>query len=269
MITVFRLNDLSGNYFTILLRNSVIEQLKQAFHGQDTFSRDALHRFYLQFDPELKDATFRWRIYNLKEQNLIRPISRNEFTFTYKPFFTPEIGEGEQKLFSLVEKGFKELKKAVFSTRIINEFMLHQPVRYFTLVEVEKAAIESVFFYLKDRGIRNIFLQPEEKALQWYVSELDNAIILQSLVSKAPLQKLRKIGTTTLEKLLVDLYCDKKLFYTYQGAELSFIINNAYRRYSIDFTKLFSYAKRRNRETDLREFLSDKTEIPKTILNDR
>lgn len=120
--------------------------------------------------------------------------------------------------------------------------MLHQPVRFLILVEVEKEALEPVFYNLKDNGIRNVFLQPEEKELLRYVNELDNAIILQSLVSKAPLQKVKKISTTTLEKLLVDLFCDKKLFYTYQGSEMIFIFNNAYRRYSIDFTKLFSYA---------------------------
>jgi hypothetical protein len=254
---------------TLLSPNFIIEQLKQAFNGQDSISREALHRFYLQFEPELKENTFRWRIHNLKEKNLIRPISRHEFSLVYKPVFKPEIGEGEQKIFSLIEKGFKVLKKAVFSTRIINELMLHQPIRFLTLVEVEKDALESVFYYLKDNGTRNVFLQPEEKELHRYASELDNAVILQSLVSKAPLQKIKKISTTTLEKLLVDLFCDRKLFYAYQGSELVFIFNSAYRRYSIDFTRLFSYAQRRNRKTDLMEFLLDKTDLPKTILNDR
>lgn len=251
-----------------MARNFIIEQLKQKFKDQESFSREALYNFYLQFEPELKETTFRWRIYNLKEKKLIRPISRTDFTLLYKPVFKPDIGEAEQKIFALIQKGFKELKKSILSTRIINEFMLHQPVRFFILVEVEKEALESVFYYLKDNGIRNVFLQPEEKELQRYANELDNAIILQSLVSKAPLQTVKKVSTTTLEKLLVDLFCDKKLFYTYQGSEMIFIFNNAYRRYSIDFTKLFSYAQRRNRETGLMDFLTDKTDIPKTILND-
>ena len=251
-----------------MARNFIIEQLKQKFKNQESFSREALYNFYLQFEPELKETTFRWRIYNLKEKKFIRPISRTNFTLLYKPVFKPDMGEPEQKISALIEKGFKRLKKSVISTRIINEFMLHQPVRFFILVEVEKEALESVFYYLKDNGIRNVFLQPEEKELQRYVNELDNAIILQSLVSKAPLQTVKKISTTTLEKLLVDLFCDKKLFYTYQGSEMIFIFNNAYRRYSIDFTKLFSYAQRRSRETGLMDFLTDKTDIPKTILND-
>ncbi len=251
-----------------MARNFIIEQLKQKFKDQELFSREALYNFYLQFEPELKETTFRWRIYNLKQKKIIRPISRTDFTMLYKPVFKRDMGEPEQKISALIEKGFKGLKNSIISTRIINEFMLHQPVRFFILVEVEKEALESVFYYLKDNGIRNVFLQPEEKELQRYVNELDNAIILQSLVSKAPLQTVKQVSTTTLEKLLVDLFCDKKLFYTYQGSEMIFIFNNAYRRYSIDFTKLFSYAQRRNRETGLMDFLTDKTDIPKTILND-
>lgn len=249
-------------------RNFIIEQLKKTFRDQESFSREALYQFYLGFEPDLKETTFRWRIYDLKEKKIIRPISRTEFTMAYKPIFKPEIGESEQKIYTLLGKGFRELKKSVFSTRIINEFMLHQPVRFFTLTEVAKEGLESAFFYLKDNGIRNVFLQPEEKELQRYISELDNAVILQPLISKAPLQKIRKTSTATLEKLLVDLFCDKKLFFTYQGAELVFIFNNAYRKYTIDFTKLFSYARRRNREQELMDFVAEKTDIPKTILND-
>lgn len=251
-----------------MARDYIIKQLKQAFSGQESFSREALYDFYLRFEPDLKETTFRWRIYNLKEKKLIRPISRNEFTLVYKPVFKPQLEEGERRIASLLEKGFRSLKHAVWSTRIINEFMLHQPVRFFTIVEVERDAMESVFFYLKDNNIKNVFLQPEEKEIERYVNEIQNAVILQSLVSKAPLQKVKKISTITLEKLLVDLYSDKKLFTAHQGTELVYIFNNAYHRYSIDFTKLFSYAQRRRKETDLIDFLSDKTDIPKTILND-
>lgn len=251
-----------------MTKDFIIEQLKQTFGGQESFPREALYDFYKRFEPDLKETTFRWRIYNLKEKKLIRPISRSEFTLAYKPFFKPHLEDTERKVASLLDKGFKSLKYAVWSTQIINEFMLHQPARSLTVVEVERDAMESVFFYLKDKGIKNVFLQPEEKELDRYVSEQNNAIILQSLVSKAPLQKIKKISTITLEKLLVDLYSDRKLFNAQQGSELAFIFNNAYNRYSIDFTKLFSYAERRRKETGLIDFLSDKTDIPKTILND-
>lgn len=251
-----------------MARDYVIEQLKQQFNGQESFSREALYDFYRHFEPDLKETTFRWRIYNLKEKKIIRPLSRNEFTLAYKPIFKLHLEDTERRIGLLLEKTFKSLKYAVWSTRIINEFMLHQPVRFCTIVEVERDAIESVFFQLKDNNIKNLFLQPEEKELDRYVSELNNAVIVQPLVSKAPLQRIKKINTVTLEKLLVDLFSDRKLFGAQQGSELVVIFNNAYHRYAIDFTKMLSYAQRRRKETDLVDFLTDKTDIPQTILND-
>ncbi|MFT3946601.1 MAG: hypothetical protein QM763_06465 [Agriterribacter sp.] len=88
------------------------------------------------------------------------------------------------------------------------------------------------------------------------------------LVSKSPLQNVDKVQTTTLEKLIVDLFSDKKMFSAFQGSELAHIVNNAYNRYAIDFTKLFHYAKRRRKDVELRVFLKTKTDIPKNILND-
>jgi len=251
-----------------LSRDYITEQLKQTFGGLESFPREALYNFYQRFEPDLKETTFRWRIYNLKEKKLIRPISRTEFTLIYKPIFKPQLEDADLKIATLIEKGFPSLKYAVWSTRIISEFMLHQPTRFFTVIEVERDAMESAFFYLKDNNIKNVFLEPEEKEITRYVSEIQNAVVLQPLVSKAPLQKIKKVSTITLEKLLVDLYSDSRLFNAYQGSELVFIFNSAYRRYSVEFTKLLSYAKRRRKEADLIDFLSDKTDIPKTILND-
>jgi hypothetical protein len=251
-----------------LPKNFIIEQLKRSFGGQESFSREALFRFFLQFEPELNDGTFRWRIHDLKQKSMIQPLSRTEFTLTRKYDFKPQMEEAEKKIHALIEKGFKGLKQAIWSTRIINEFMLHQPVRFSIILEVEKEATQSVFYFLKDNGIKSIFLQPGDKEIEQYINELNNPIIVQSLISKAPLQKVNKVNTITLEKLLVDLFSDKKLFNAYQGKELSYIFENAYNRYAIDFTRLFSYSRRRGKETDLKEFLFNKTDIPKTIIND-
>ncbi len=253
---------------TQVARNFIIEQLKQKFKDQESFSREALYDFYLGFEPNLKETTFRWRIYNLKENKLIRPISRNEFTLVYRPNYKPGIEDTERRLSLIIDKEFKTLKKAIWSTRIISEFMLHRPGRFFTLIETEKEAIEPVFHFLIDNNVKNVFLQPGEKELQRYISELDNAIVVQPLISKAPVQKVKKVSTVTIEKLLVDLFSDKKLFYTYQGSELVFIFNSIYHKYAIDFTKLFSYAQRRRREADLMDFISERMDIPKTLLND-
>lgn len=251
-----------------MVKHFIIEQLKREFEGRETFSRRELFDFYLRFDPELKETTFRWRIYDLRERKIINPISRELFSFTYKPTFKPEIDDFERKTSAKIIKQFPTMKLCIWSTRILNEFMLHQPGKFITILEVEKDAVEPVFHFLKDINTKDVYLLPEEKELEWYVYEGSSALIVESLVSKAPVQKVKNTPVPTIEKIIVDIFTDRRLFSTFQGSELSQIINTAYSRYHFDFTRLFSYAKRRRKETDLIEYLSRYTNIPQTILYD-
>jgi hypothetical protein len=251
-----------------LSKDFIIEQLKREFAGREFFSREELFDFYKHFDPELKETTFRWRIYDLKKKQIITPISRELFTLSFKPMYKPNLGDTERKISSKIEKQFPSLKFCIWSTQIVNEFMLHIPGKFLTILQVEREAMEPVYSFLKDQNFRNVFFQPEEKEIELYIYEAETALILQPLVSKSPIQKVKKIPTITLEKLIVDLYCDKKLFAAFQGSELVHIINNIYKRYSIDFTKLFHYAKRRGKEVEVIDFFSEKTDISKHILDD-
>lgn len=251
-----------------MAKDYIIEQLKKEFKGRESFSREVLFDFYRHFEPDLKDTTFRWRIYQLKTKKIIASISRDLFTLSYKPTYKPEVGDFERKIYTKIEKQFPDLRQCIWSTKIMSEFMLHISGRFITILQVEKNALEPVYEFLKEQNFRNLYIEPEEKEIDRYIFETESAIILQSLISKAPTQHVRKVNTMTIEKLIVDLFCDRKLFVAYQGSELVHIINNAYNRYTIDFTKLLGYAKRRRKEIDIMEFLSDKTDIPQSIFND-
>ena len=70
-------------------------------------------------------------------------------------------------------------------------------------------------------------------------------------------EKKIKFHTPLLEKILVDVFAENKLFYYSQGSELIHIFENALKNYDINFTKLFSYAKRRERDNDIKVFLNN------------
>jgi hypothetical protein len=55
---------------------------------------------------------------------------------------------------------------------------------------------------------------------------------------------------------MVDLFADENLFHFYQGSEMINIYEKIIDRYSINFTKLFSYAKRRKKEQEIKQFIS-------------
>jgi hypothetical protein len=239
------------------------EQLKKEFKSQGAFSREELLHFYRKQEPGLKETTFRWRIHNLKEKKIIRSISKNEFSLSYKPNFIPNITNRQSEIYSKLKKQFPFIRCCIWSTTFINEFMLHLPGRFLMLIEVDNDATESVFHFLNDLNIKNVFLQPQEKEIEKYIFENTESVIVKSLITKAPIQKIKKNEVPALEKILVDLYCDRKLFNMFQGSELIHIFNNALNHYAVDITTLLHYAGRRGKADDLCIFLTDKTEYKK------
>lgn len=91
--------------------------------------------------------------------------------------------------------------------------------------------------------------------------EKENPMVLKSLSTRAPLQKITdkklKITVPHLEKILIDLFCDSKTFYFYGGKELENIYANALDLYTIDFSRLLNYAKRRGKESEIRDFIEN------------
>jgi hypothetical protein len=246
-----------------MINDFVIAQLRKTFKGRQFFSREELRDFYMQFETDLKDVTFRGKIHDLKNKQIIMSISKTLLTLAYKPAYKPNIDTQERKIFAKLSKQFPTLQSCIWNTQIVSEFMLHIPAKLIIILQVEKEALEPVYDFMKTQK-QSIFIQPEEKEIERYVYESESAIVLQSLVTKSPIQKVNRVATVTLEKLIVDLFSDKKLFAVFQGNELIHIVNTAYNRYAIDFTKLFYYAKRRRKEVELKELLL-KTDIPQNI----
>jgi hypothetical protein len=249
-------------------KDFLVEQFTTEFGDRKYVSRKELFAFYNLIEPGLNESTFRWRIHQLKNKDVISVISKEYLGVFQKPTFDPLIGEQEKRIISKIRNQFESLKYCVWSTNMLNEFMLHLPKGQMIILQVEKEAIDPVYGFLKSQRFHDLFIDPSEKEIVRYVFESENPIVLLPLISKSPIRKNGKYSVPTLEKLLVDVYCDKKLFSAFQGNEFVHIVNNAYDKYSIDFTKLFHYAKRRKRETEMLALFSESTEIPRFILND-
>ena len=146
-----------------------------------------------------------------------------------------------------LEKQFPYMQTCIWNTSFLNELMVHQPGRFYTLVEVDREATESVFYFLKDK-MKNVFLEPSSNILSLYASSEKEVIVIKSLVSEAPIQKVKGVQTTTIEKLLVDIFCDETIFAAQQGSEMQTIFRNAIEKYSINENKMIRYADRRGKK---------------------
>ena len=158
-------------------------------------------------------------------------------------------------LYNAIKRKYPFIELCIWDTRWINEFMLHQPGRFYTILEPEKDAMESVFYFLKDQG-KNVYLDPTEEEMNKFMSHKTDPIIVTGLISEAPMQKMNGVTTITLEKMLVDIVANEVLFATQQGAELYRIFEDAYEKYTISNSKMLRYARRRNKQSELKKLIN-------------
>ena len=142
----------------------------------------------------------------------------------------------------------------LWDSSLLNEFSIHQSIKSFFIIEVEKDSVESIFHFLKDSRF-TVFIQPSKAVLENYAIGENNFIIVKPLISESPIQSIKNMNTVTLEKMLVDIFCDEIIFSVYQGNEMKTIFTGAFNKYAINENKLLRYANRRGKREQLKKCL--------------
>jgi hypothetical protein len=249
-------------------KKEIIKKIREHFSPEQTFTRKELyHLLQVNFFPNLKETTFRWRIYELKKSNIIFSISRNVFKLSdNKKIFNPKISEKLQKISTLFHKNFNSVSYCVWNSKWLNEFSRHQATSEIVFVEVEKELKKSVFNLLMDSNFRNVYIEPDQFVMNTYVSENQNSIIVKPLISKSPVQTIENSTVPKLEKILVDLFSDNRYLIAYKGYEQKIIFENAYDMYQVNFTCLVNYSRRRKKDKSLIDFLISAINIDGELL---
>ncbi len=176
-----------------------------------------------------------------------------------KTTFIPTLSKKSTEVYNYIKRDYPMLKLCVWHTSTLNRFMRHQPARFHLIMEVERHGEESVFYHLKEK-VTNVFLNPSEEVYFNYIAEKKDSIIVKSLISEAPLQTPYDVPAPTLEKMLVDIFCDKLIFSAQQGEEMDHIWRNALEKYTINSSTLLRYAARRGRKSEVEHYMQQITE---------
>ncbi len=232
-----------------------IDKLKAHFKERKTFNTLEIHEFYMKQEPLVKASTVNWRVYRLVQMGILNRIGRGKFALGEGKIFIPEFPSKIKILSKNLRKQYPYLNNCIWSTSVFNEFMIHQPGKFFIIVEVEKDATESVFYFLKENKYQ-VFLEPNIDIISKYAIENKDVLIIKSLVSESPCQNIQGINTVTIEKMLVDLYCDKNIFAAQQGSEKTNIFKEALEKYSVNENRMLRYADRRKKKESLNNYLN-------------
>jgi DNA-binding Lrp family transcriptional regulator len=228
--------------------------MNRDFKSKAVFEIQDIAAFYEQFDRDIKPTTINWRVHTLVQSGVLQRIGRGRFTLGENKNYIPEISSSTKSIFKKLKTEFPFAMICVWNTLVLNEFMLHQPNRFFILVETDKETINSIFYFLRDLK-KSVFIGPTNDILEKYIVNKKEAFIVKSLVSEAPTQNINGVETVTIEKMLVDIFCDDVIFSAQQGAEMRRIFKEAFSKYTINQSKMLRYADRRRKKEELNQFV--------------
>jgi hypothetical protein len=248
--------------------NLFLPELRGAFSGRKFFGKVDLRNFYQKREPSLSEPAFRRILYALERRDQIIPVDAGTYRFPnghntphalkkFTPSFSVELRQIDHEVIT----AFPYAETLIWETRLLHEFMLHQPGQSQVILETEKDVSESVFNFLNTRWIGRVFLQPDRLTFERYALPRSDSIVITSLLSQSPHQNVEGVSTPKLEKILVDIFADDDIFYIFHGEELAHIFDSAFERYQVSQKTIFRYAQRRKLDQKLRDFLQKKTKI--------
>lgn len=248
--------------------NLFLPELHDAFSGRKYFGNADLRNFYQKLAPSLSKPAFRRILYTLERRGQIIPVDAGVYRFPnghnpphalkkFMPTFSAELRQIDHE----VKTAFPYADYLIWETRSLHEFMLHQPGQSQVIIETEKDAADSVFNFLNARFIGRVFLQPDRLTFERYVLPRTDSIIITSLLSQPPQQKVDGVSTPKLEKILVDIFAGEDIFYVFHGEELVRIFEAAFEGYQVSQKAIFRYAQRRKVDQKIRAFMQEKTRI--------
>ncbi len=229
-------------------------QLRQHFRNKTVFETQDILAFYEQRDNSPSPATLNWRVYSLVQEGVLQRIGRGKFTLGEERKYIPEISPALKSIFKRLKTEFPYVNICIWNTSSLNELMQHQSNQFFTLVETDKDTTNSMFYFLREIE-KSVFIEPTSDILERYIVNEKEVFIIKALISEAPTQNINGVETLTVEKMLVDIFCDEVIFFAQQGSELRTIFKNAFEKYTINQSKMLRYADRRGKKEELNQYV--------------
>lgn len=196
-----------------------------------------------------------WHLYRLVDQGKLLRVGRGKYTIDVKQRFAPQPNEKAVYFYHLLKEQFPLLSFCVYGGEILSDVQHHLSYNNNLYIETEREAIETIFHFLQDRKER-VFLSPNADFITDYIHLDQESLIVKPMISESPIQEIEGVPSPRLEKLLVDILCDKDFFYL-QGQEAAYMIKKAVESYAIKIDQLLRYASRRNIKPKMEQLLTE------------
>lgn len=238
------------------------KKIVYAIPDKQCVTKEEIVKIVRDFSIEIKDSSASWLVRQLIDAGLIARVGRNQYcslvenqnlkNYAYQP------SEYMSKVVIQLSEEYPMMKFQAWEAIQFNYFVNHQIAHNIVFIEVESMLEDSVYEFLRDEYNGNVLLKPNEDVFNLYTGK--NTIIVSNLITEAPVNKENE-HLVSIEKFLVDMVCNKLIFMLVEKSEYPEIYEEIFSRYTIDESKLFRYARRRNAEKRLKEYLKRNTKV--------
>jgi hypothetical protein len=199
-------------------------------------------------------STIIWNLNDLIRQGKAVRVGRGVYGFMPKIRFSPVMSETARQACSILQEQLKYLTVTITDSSVLGQFMNLQPFSTIVVIETRKSATDAVLSALRDGGV-DAYAKKDYARLEQYVTSSQPFLVRPELSVNPNLTKENNVRASNLEKILVDLVCDKGIYGQYQGEELKNIYQNATGEYAINYSQMLKYAAARKKKSPVQEML--------------
>lgn len=225
------------------------------------FCRYDIYKAACELDHGFRETQLRNLLGELLDHEAIIRVGRNQYQKrkdVSKHIYCNTYSSELQDIISYMEIHFPLLDYCLWELSWLNEFVNHLIGRNFIFLEVENEGCDFVFEGLAEKYQGRVLVRPSVDEIMRY--GVPDGIIIDRLVSEAPKGKPERYNLS-LEKLIVDLFANKKLRQMVSGGDYPLALEAMFSKYLIDQNRLFRYARRRNKAGEIYHYLKECTEI--------
>ena len=207
--------------------------------------------------PHMRETSCHWAVCGMLKNGDITKIARNVYVVQNereKPVYRPAYSELAAKLIAQISDKFPSVHFTVFETALMNDFLNHLVAQNTVFVQAEKDISIFIFRFLQELGYEHLLYKPNKADYALYWGK--DCIVVTDMISEAPLSASAP-HEICLEKMLVDMYCDKLISSAYSKSEYPEVLKQAMETYHIESTKMMRYARRRGREDEMKKILEE------------
>ena len=225
-------------------------------------SRQEILELVRENEPGFREGQMKRLLAYMIETSKIEHVGRNKYRRVRNMVnvlqYENRYSENALRIIAIMRKEFPLIEYRLWELSWLNEFVNHQLGCNYIFLEVENDGCDFVFEKIITEFEGKVLLKPDQSQIIRYGS--NDSIIIERLVSESPKGK-KESYNLAIEKLIVDLFANKRLKEMISPGDYPAALENIFSMYEVDQVKMFRYARRRNKETDLREFLQSRTNV--------